>query len=343
MSIPTRSNCDHSLLEVSNSERILRCRRGIATNENEGDVTPAQEGQRGNTPEGNDNLWDSNTYMGPIPDLYMPDLNNTPLRIAIEKGMALNNNETEYMILCPRLKQHIGMDRLRVEIPSGKLEVDMEPYPIGFIADCAEIPFDQERTLIDAMEGLKRRYPELIPLPGEDFCVHGKLMKCRDVHERLEAYCTLGTKYGQCCISWEAAQLNPDIDTRNREEYYHQVLMNRISNILDMINNSFIKDNTLRKRHKKVTFPLPRLNPRVTTFTTVEQVTETQNALEDEMANIMQIAFKPQDQDTEGAHAEGAHPTREGDDIPNDTNGRQRNRTTNIHPTNTTQDQHSSK
>ena len=153
----------------------------------------------------------------------------------------------------------------------------MEPHPIRFVADCTEIPFEQEHTLIEAMEGLKRRYPELILHPGEGFHAHSKLVRCLDVLERLEAYCTLRAKYGQYSINWEAAQLNPDISIRNQEEYYNQVLMHRISNILDMINISLIKDNMLRRRHKKVTFPLPRLNPRATTFTTVEQVRETQN------------------------------------------------------------------
>ena len=300
MSIPTRSNCDQTLLETSNPECLLRCRRSMASNQNGEEATQTQEGQREEAPEGNENLWVGDTYTGPIQDLFVPDLNNTQLRVAVEKGISLNDNGTEYMILCPKLKHHKGTERLRVEIPSGKLEIDMEPHPIRFIVDCARIPFEQERTLIEAMEGLKKRYPKLIPLPGEGFHTHSKLMRRLDVLKRLEAYCTLGAKYGQCSINWEVAQLNPDINIRNQEEYYNQVLMHRISNILDMINNSLIKDNTLRRRHKEVTFPLPRLNPRATTLTMVEQVRETQNALEDEMANIMQIAFKPQDQDAEG-------------------------------------------
>ena len=42
--------------------------------------------------------------------------------------------------------------------------------------------------------------------------------------------------------------------------------MNRISNILDKITNTLLKDNALRKKNKKVTYPLPKPNPRSTTF-----------------------------------------------------------------------------
>ena len=35
----------------------------------------------------------------------------------------------------------------------------------------------------------------------------------------------------------------------------------------------------------------------------------------------MQIAFKPQDQDTEGTPTESAHITKEGDNIPGNTSG----------------------
>ena len=39
-----------------------------------------------------------------IPDLYVPDLNNTLLQRAIQSRMALNDTQTIYRIRCPRLK-----------------------------------------------------------------------------------------------------------------------------------------------------------------------------------------------------------------------------------------------
>ena len=88
--------------------------------------------------------------------------------------------------------------------------------------------------------------------------------------------------------------------------------MNRISSILDKITNSFIRDNANRRRKKKVTFPLPKVNARPTNFTSVGQVRELQEALRDELMNIHRIAFKPVDPNEEGAIVV------EGDDIPDD-------------------------
>ena len=92
-----------------------------------------------------------------------------------------------------------------------------------------------------------------------------------------------------------------DDTDRRMEEYNQEVLMNRISNILDKITTSFIRDNTNRKRAKKVTFPLPKQNARATTFTSIGQVRELQEAIRDEMINIEGVAFKPEDPNEEEA------------------------------------------
>ena len=75
-----------------------------------------------------------------IPDLLVPDLDNTHLADAIANGMALNDRRTECIICCPRLKPHIGTDKLKVSIPSGELAVYTKP-PVRFVANCAPIPF----------------------------------------------------------------------------------------------------------------------------------------------------------------------------------------------------------
>ena len=55
----------------------------------------------------------------------------------------------------------------------------------------------------------------------------------------------------------------------------------QISNILDKITNTLLKDNALRKKNKKVTYALLKLNPRSATFTTTDQVQEMKQALQD--------------------------------------------------------------
>ena len=128
--------------------------------------------------EGNDNNWDGEVYTGEIPDLYIPDLNNTRLCDAVARGMVLNTNNTEYLILCPDLKRYIGTDRMRVHIPTGRLRIDTDP-PIRFVADCCTEAFSQNSLLIDAMNGLKKQYAELTTLPGENFRMYNDVLMQR--------------------------------------------------------------------------------------------------------------------------------------------------------------------
>ena len=221
------------------------------------------------------------------------------------------------MILCPRLKQHIGVDKLKVTIPSGELEVYTEP-PVRFIADCAPTPFEKPNLLIAAMEGLKKNNVELTPLPRDEFRrITNRYLRCHELLERLGAYAELSNKYGECVIKFEAAQLLLDTDQRHMEELNQELLMNRISNILDRIINTLLKDNALRKKKKKVTYPLPKINPRSATFTSMDQVQEMKKALQDELVSILQVAFIPEEE------MGGAFAIIEGEDIPDDT-GRHR-------------------
>ena len=102
--MPTRRD-DLSLVEqVDSPEGILRQGgwKSMAAQQNDGNIVP---GNQDPAPRRDDTLWDGNRYMGPIPNFFVPDLNNTPLREAVERGMALNDNGTEYMIICPALKR----------------------------------------------------------------------------------------------------------------------------------------------------------------------------------------------------------------------------------------------
>ena len=171
---------DLSLVEqVDNPGGLLRRgRRTMANPQNNGNVVPGNEGP---VPRRDGNLWDGDRYVGDIPNLFIPDLNNTSLRDAIERGMPLNNLGTEYMINCPALRRYIGTDRMRVEIPSGDLEIDTEP-PIRFVAKCSDVPFQQEHLLISAIEDLVEKNAELMPLPGEDFRLcQNTMMRCSEV------------------------------------------------------------------------------------------------------------------------------------------------------------------
>ena len=104
-----------------------------------------------------------------------------------------------------------------------------------------------------------------------------------------------------------------DTDECHAQELNQEIQMNRISNILDKIINTLLKDISFRKRNKKVTYPTPKLNPRSTTLTSMDQLHEMKTALEDEMKGIIQITFVPE------AEMEDRITLIAGEDIPDDT------------------------
>ena len=106
----TRSNVDNTLVQVEDPEQILRERRRSMAEQ--GRETPRET--RDSDGEEYSEAEEVNT-----PELYVPDLDNTPLQRAIQNGMALNDAKTIYRIHCPKLKKYIGMDMLTVTLPEG--------------------------------------------------------------------------------------------------------------------------------------------------------------------------------------------------------------------------------
>ena len=109
-----RSNVDNSLIQVEDPEQLLRdrCR------------SMADQGRQvtRDSRDSNGKEYSEAKEMN-IPELFVPDLYNTPLEDAIRNGMAMNDRKTIYRIRCPRLKEHIGFDTLTVKLPDGWLEV----------------------------------------------------------------------------------------------------------------------------------------------------------------------------------------------------------------------------
>ena len=111
----TRSNIDNTLVHVEDPEQIIRVRRrSMAEQAEQGVVNRNLRITRDSDGEEYSEAEEMN-----IRDLYVPDLNNTPLQRAIQSGMALNDTQTIYRIRCPRLKEYIGKDTLTVYLPEG--------------------------------------------------------------------------------------------------------------------------------------------------------------------------------------------------------------------------------
>ena len=187
----TRSNIDNSLVQVEDPEQILkeRCRsmadqgREVPRDTRDSDGKEYSEAEEMNTPE-----------------LYVPDLDNTPLETAIRNGMALNDSKTIYRIHCPKLKRYIGMDTLTVTLPEGRLEVPTDP-PVDFVANCASTLFDQPRLLVEAMQCLVTTQPELAILPGDDVpLIRDRYLSHHELLDRLNHYIDLCVMYGECFL-----------------------------------------------------------------------------------------------------------------------------------------------
>ena len=310
----TRSNADNTLVQVEDLEQILRERcRSMADQAEQG---------RGNPRETRDS--DGEEYSEAeevnIRDLYVPDLDNTPLHRAIRHGMALNDTKTIYRIRCPKLKEYIGKDTLTVFLPEGRLEVPTEP-PVDFVANCAPTPFDQPKLLIEAMQSLIQTQPELSILAGDDVpLVRDRYLTRYELIERLSNYVDLCVLYGESVLRHENAQLYGDRDEILRKEMHEDTLLQRISSNMDKLLAYIQRDIKFRKANKKIQYPTPKINPRIAPPISAQEIHKMKDGLKDEGRNIMQIAFLPEPE--EGASG-GPRITMPGEDIP-DAPGRHR-------------------
>ena len=255
-----------------------------------------------------------------IPDLFVPDLENTPLKEAIQNGMAMKDRKTIYRIRCPRLKEYIGIDTLTVKFPEGRLEVPTDP-PVDFVANCASTPCDQPRLLVEAMECLITRHLELIILPEDHLpIVRNRYLSCYKLLERLNHYIDLCINYGECFLRHEEVQLSRDTNVTLRKELAEEILMARISSNMYKIMVQLFRDNSFRKGKKKATYPTPKVNPGASSVGSVSEIHSVKEALEDECRGILQVAFLPEPE--EGATRE-PRATTQGEDVP-DAMGRPR-------------------
>ena len=216
----TRRNIDNTLIHIEDPEQLIRVRRRSMAEQAEQVANKNLRITRDSDGEEYSEAEEMN-----IPDLYVPDLNNTPLQRAIQNGMALNDNKTVYKIRCPKLKEHIGRDTLTVYLPEGRLEVPTEP-PIDFVANCASTPFDQPRLLIEAMQSLAQTHPMLTRLPGDDTpLVRDRYLTRQELTDYLSSYIDLCVAYAKSAVRHESTQLEGDRDEILRKETHEETLM----------------------------------------------------------------------------------------------------------------------
>ena len=294
----TRRNTDNTLIHVEDPEQLIRVRRRSMAEQAEQVANKNLRITRDSDGEEYSEAEEMN-----IPDLYIPDLNNTPLQRAIQNGMALNDNKTVYKIRCPKLKEHIGRDTLTVYLPEGQLEVPTEP-PIDFVANCASTPFDQPRLLIEAMQSLAQTHPMLTRLPGDDTpLVRDRYLTRQELTDYLSSYVDLCVAYAKSAVRHESAQLEGDRDEILRKETHKETLMQRLSSNMDKLLAHMQRDVRFRKTNKKTQYPTPKINPRIAPPVSAQEILKMKEGLKDEGRNILRIAFLA-DSEEEGAPGE---------------------------------------
>ena len=90
-------------------------------------------GDKNHTPNLKDNE-DETQNTDPIYEMYLPDLNNTPLSQALKTGLDYRM-EDKVMVQCPKLKQYYGVDTFLVQRLSGQICIytndECKLYPIN--------------------------------------------------------------------------------------------------------------------------------------------------------------------------------------------------------------------
>ena len=161
------------------------------------------------------------------------------------------------------------------------------------------------------------------------------------MNERLGAFCELDMKYHKYLVEWNAAQLMLGTNARRKEEYRHETLMLHIPNRIDEILDMLAKDNKLCKKNKKLTFPLPQLNPRSHHVNDSDKDHKFGKALYSEITGILEVPFIPEKYNKKETSRHTCIAITDSSDIPDQTKGRkakQNNKRNPPEPTDTTAD-----
>ena len=151
-------------------------------------------------------------------ELYLPDLDNTPLSQALKKGLDWGI-EYKVMIECPKLKQYFGVDTLLVQRISGQVCLHTKDEDKTFPISCSRTKFPIP-LLKKALEGAEQQRATPKDLPGEDWPRKIKTILCRmELDSRLDAYAALVSRYARNSVSLE----NAHMVSRGSTDGYYEV------------------------------------------------------------------------------------------------------------------------
>ena len=221
----------------------------------------------------------------PTVEMYLPDLDNTPLSQALKNRLDWGM-EDEVMVECPKLKQYFGVDTLLVQRISGRVCLhtndEVETFPIN----CSRTKFSPF-LLQKALERAEKQRATSKDLQEEDWPWKLKTILGRmELDKRLDAYAELVGRYTRNSVSLEHAHIvNRGSADGYLEVAKYELQGRKISNRMDEILAVIMQDNAYSEQAKFNTYPRPSINP-------INQlITSPAEAAQREADNIMAIAF----------------------------------------------------
>ena len=224
-------------------------------------------------------------------EMYLPDLDNTPLIQALKKGLDWGV-EDEVMVECPKLKQYLGVDTLLIQRTSGQVCLHTKDEDETFPISCSKTKFPIP-LLKKALEGAEQQRATPKDLPGEDWPHKLKTILHRmELDSRLDAYAALVGRYARNSVSLEHVHM---VSRGSTDGHYkvakYEIRGRKISNRMDEILAMLMQDNSYREQAKFKTYPTPTINPVNQLITSPAEVDKIVEAAEREAVNIMVIAY----------------------------------------------------
>ena len=135
-------------------------------------------------------------------EMYLPDLDNTPLSQALKNGLDWGM-EDEVMVECPKLKQCFVLNTLLIQRISGRVHLHTKDEDETFPIKCSKTKFSIS-LLRKALEGAEKQRATPKDLPGEDWPRKIKTILGRmELDKRLDAYAELVGRYARNSVSLE--------------------------------------------------------------------------------------------------------------------------------------------
>ena len=181
-------------------------------------------------------------------EMYLPDLNNTPLSQTLKKGLDWVT-EDEVMVECPKLKQYFRVDTLLIQRISGRVHLHTKEEDESFPINCSKTKFPIP-LLQKALEGAEKQRAAPKDLPGEDWLQKIKTILCRmELDKRLDTYEELVGRYARNSVSLEHVHM---VNRGSADGYFevakYELWGRKISKRMDEILEVIIQDNAYRKK-----------------------------------------------------------------------------------------------